>query len=160
MSRSSTNHSFPITAIAFLIINLFLLLPYTQSQTTADPTCISIDSTHTYICTDTPDKTRLAVSSQHYNTNHYDLGVKQRISGSREELARIRKVMVDMENYFENEVMSRSEYEHVRGRCKNEHELCAFWSSLGECETNRGFMLSHCAAACRLCLLQATNMMA
>ena len=116
MSRSSTNHSFPITAIAFLIINLFLLLPYTQSQTTTDPTCISIDSTHTYICTDTPDKTRLAVSSQHYNTNHYDLGVKQRISGSREELARIRKVMVDMENYFENEVMSRSEYEHVRGR--------------------------------------------
>ena len=43
---------------------------------------------------------------------------------------------------------------------KNEHELCGFWSSLGECETNRGFMLSHCAAACRLCLLQATNMMA
>jgi hypothetical protein len=116
MRRSPTNHSFPITAIAFLIINLFLLLPYTQSQRTADPTCISIDSTHTYICTDTPDKTRLAVSSQHYNTNHYDLGVKQRISGSREELARIRKVMVDMENYFENEVMSRSEYEHVRGR--------------------------------------------
>ena len=43
---------------------------------------------------------------------------------------------------------------------KNDHELCAFWTSVGECESNRGFMLENCAAACRLCLLANTNMMA
>ena len=93
-----------------------------------------------------------------------------------------------MYHYFEEEVLSRSEYEHVRGKwcvssrvhlvvakpmslfsdlhlvmtfpSKNDHELCAFWTSVGECETNRGFMLDNCPAACRLCLLSNTNMMA
>ena len=60
--------------------------------------------------------------------------------------------------YMDEEVMSRSEYEHVRSTCRNNHELCAFWTSVGECETNRVFMLQNCAAACRLCLLQGTNM--
>ena len=43
---------------------------------------------------------------------------------------------------------------------KNDHELCAFWTSVNECETNRGFMLDNCPAACRLCLLANTNMQA
>ena len=41
---------------------------------------------------------------------------------------------------------------------KNVHELCAFWTSVGECESNRKFMLEHCPAACRLCLLSNINM--
>jgi len=89
-----------------------------------------------------------------------DLGVEQRITGSETEQLRIRNVLRKMYNYFDDEVLTRSEYEHVRGRCKNEHELCAFWTSVGECESNRGFMLENCAAACRLCLLANTNMMA
>ena len=40
---------------------------------------------------------------------------------------------------------------------KNNHDLCAFWTSVGECETNRNFMQDNCAAACRLCLLASTN---
>ena len=40
---------------------------------------------------------------------------------------------------------------------KNRNELCAFWASIGECEHNRIFMLPHCAAACRFCLLSNTN---
>lgn len=43
---------------------------------------------------------------------------------------------------------------------KNYHELCAFWSSVGECETNRIFMMENCVAACRLCLLASVNLMA
>jgi len=89
-----------------------------------------------------------------------DLGVEQRITGSETEQLRIRNVLRKMYTYFEEEVLTRSEYEHVRGRCKNEHELCAFWTSVAECESNRGFMLENCSAACRLCLLANTNMMA
>jgi len=89
-----------------------------------------------------------------------DLGVEQRITGSETEQLRIRNVLRKMYTYFEEEVLSKSEYEHVRGRCKNEHELCVFWTSVGECESNRGFVLENCAAACRLCLLANTNMMA
>jgi len=42
--------------------------------------------------------------------------------------------------------------------CQNTNELCAFWTSVGECESNRGFMLSHCSASCRLCALLYMNL--
>lgn len=35
---------------------------------------------------------------------------------------------------------------------KNKNELCAFWTYVGECESNRGFMMENCAAACKMCL--------
>mmetsp|Transcript_47077 Transcript_47077/g.100091 ORF Transcript_47077/g.100091 Transcript_47077/m.100091 type:complete len:209 (+) Transcript_47077:284-910(+) len=164
-----------------------------------EPRCISVDSYHTYICTDDPEASRRAVassvgggdsdkassssssslgsggggggdgasgasSSSGHSTESspfdMDLGVEQRITGSETEQLRIRNVLRKMYAYFEEEVLTRSEYEHVRGRCKNVHELCAFWTSVSECESNRGFMLENCAAACRLCLLANTNMMA
>ncbi len=40
---------------------------------------------------------------------------------------------------------------------KNNHDLCAFWTSVGECDSNRIFMQDNCAAACQLCLLASTN---
>ena len=44
-----------------------------------------------------------------------NLGVEQRITGSDSEQLRIRNVLRKMYTYFEEEVLSRSEYEHVRG---------------------------------------------
>jgi hypothetical protein len=31
------------------------------------------------------------------------------------------------------EVMEKPQFAGVRDRCKNQHELCSFWSMLGEC---------------------------
>ena len=45
-----------------------------------------------------------------------DLGVEQRVAGSDVEQSRTRNVLRKMAAYFEDEVLSRSEYEHVRGR--------------------------------------------
>ncbi|KAL7520793.1 hypothetical protein ACHAWX_006181 [Stephanocyclus meneghinianus] len=138
-----------------------------------EPICMGIDSQHTYLCTDTPAAARKALNMNqnspvvqeprsHAEERLYhdfvNLGVNQRLSGTEEEIQKVRDVMLEMISYFDHEVMSRSEYEHVRGSCRNDHELCAFWASVGECESNRVFMLQNCAAACRLCLLQATNM--
>lgn len=144
---------------------LILLLPVkaSTSNQNLDSKCVAVDSYHTYICTDNPEASRRAVASSFTDGSSpfdMDLGVEQRITGSETEQLRIRNVLRKMYPYFDDEVLTRSEYEHVRGRCKNEHELCAFWTSVGECETNRGFMLENCAAACRLCLLANTNMMA
>jgi hypothetical protein len=44
-----------------------------------------------------------------------NLGVNQRLSGTEEEIQKVRDVMLEMISYFDHEVMSRSEYEHVRG---------------------------------------------
>ena len=45
-----------------------------------------------------------------------DLGVEQRITGSETEQLRIRNVLRKMYTYFDEEVLTRSEFEHVRGR--------------------------------------------
>ncbi|KAL9190293.1 hypothetical protein ACHAXT_007504 [Thalassiosira profunda] len=160
---------------------LFLLAIISVALLSATPThgaspvrptqaCMAVDSYHTYVCTEDAEATRRAVASSVDGSGgdasafasafDMDLGVEQRITGSEAEQMRIRNVLRRMYHYFEEEVLSRSEYEHVRGKCKNDHELCAFWTSVGECETNRGFMLDNCPAACRLCLLSNTNMMA
>ena len=150
------------------IITLLLFATPTYSSN-KDAKCIAVDSYHTYICTDSPEASRRAVSSSIDGSSSdnvivsafdMNLGVEQRITGSESEQLKIRNVLRKMYTYFEEEVLSRSEYEHVRRRCKNDHELCAFWTSVNECETNRGFMLDNCPAACRLCLLANTNMQA
>jgi len=126
--------------------------------------CISLDYANNYVCTDDPEASRRAVSlvaddgSDMSSAFDLDLGVEQRITGSAQEQIKIRAVLRKMYKYFDEEVLSRPEYERVRGKCKNQHELCAFWSSVGECESNRGFMLEHCAAGCRLCILAHTNL--
>lgn len=163
-----------ITSIIFPTLCLLQTIPPAKSNTgelylpigsseNAQPTCIDIDSQHTYLCTDTPAKARNALDltdrGSFINDKHFiNLGTTQRLSGSEHEIQKVREVLTDMMKYMDEEVMSRSEYEHVRSTCRNNHELCAFWTSVGECETNRVFMLQNCAAACRLCLLQGTNM--
>ena len=41
--------------------------------------------------------------------------------------------------------------EETSTKCKNEHELCSFWSETGECETNPDYMKVNCALACDSC---------
>mmetsp|Transcript_11889 Transcript_11889/g.25125 ORF Transcript_11889/g.25125 Transcript_11889/m.25125 type:complete len:187 (+) Transcript_11889:80-640(+) len=80
-----------------------------------------------------------------------DLGVAQRLDGNEDERDRIQYIIDDMEDYYDREVPLMPD--NVRGRCKNFNELCAFWASVGECDTNRGFMINNCPAACQLCWL-------
>jgi len=88
-----------------------------------------------------------------YDDNSINVGVTQRIDGSESEKQAVRDVLKHMDHYFFHEVLALPEYEYARSRCKNSNELCAFWSSVGECESNRVFMLTNCPAACRFCLL-------
>jgi len=60
------------------------------------------------------------------------------------------------EYYFKN-VLVDSQLKDVAGECKNRHENCAFWVSIGECENNPGFMKVSCALACRTCDLLDIN---
>ena len=92
---------------------------------------------------------------------HLNIGVPQRIDGSEAEKEAVKEVMIQTEYYFRSEVLTHpAYYRDVRnlGVCQNTNELCAFWTSVGECESNRGFMLSHCSASCRLCALLFMNL--
>jgi len=35
--------------------------------------------------------------------------------------------------------------------CVNNHELCEFWASSGECKNNQGYMLKSCQKSCKTC---------
>mmetsp|Transcript_6467 Transcript_6467/g.18204 ORF Transcript_6467/g.18204 Transcript_6467/m.18204 type:complete len:329 (-) Transcript_6467:1154-2140(-) len=41
----------------------------------------------------------------------------------------------------------------IQQECKNRHELCTFWQVIGECEANKSYMQTQCAAACHTCQL-------
>ena len=89
-----------------------------------------------------------------------NLGAKQRISGSVSEQKSVVRVLYKMEQYIWNEILSKKQrFKNgtLMSQCKNENELCAFWASVGECDSNRGFMLVNCAASCRLCMLLYAN---
>ena len=136
-NTSCTNTS-RMKMLLYLLLSIILLLSYSTTPTSSskltsssstsrsEPKCISVDSYHTYICTDNPEASRRAVSSSinfedgtvsmPASAFDMDLGVEQRITGSENEQLRIRNVLRKMYTYFEEEVLSRSEYEHVRGR--------------------------------------------
>ena len=109
--------------ILLLLLPVLVIIPYPVISSTSnpnrDPTCLAIDSYHTYICTDNPEASRRAVASSFtdgLSPFDMDLGVEQRITGSETEQMRIRNVLRKMYPYFDEEVLTRSEYEHVRGR--------------------------------------------
>ena len=74
---------------------------------------------------------------QHLDENNAE-EIKERIAAARE--------------YMQNEVMTSGTYEKVRSMmCKHNHQSCALWSVLGECENNPGYMLVNCAPVCSSC---------
>ncbi|EPB67864.1 shTK domain protein [Ancylostoma ceylanicum] len=39
-----------------------------------------------------------------------------------------------------------------KGReCRDRHDLCKFWTSIGECQTNKDWMEDHCPVSCSVC---------
>ena len=62
-----------------------------------------------------------------------------------------------MHRYMNEEVFVNSTYSLVRNICKNEHQSCALWAAIGECDANPSFMLHDCAVACKSCLYLDIN---
>ncbi len=51
------------------------------------------------------------------------------------------------------EIIGNPKLNYLTPRCKNRHRDCAFWSLLGECDANPGYMLTKCAPVCNTCHL-------
>ena len=141
------------TVLAVISVALLVFAPYAAAADPVQPNqsvCVDVgtDPDHEMVCTDQVLETRQKVDG-----TSTSVGVTQRIDGSESEKKAIREVLKRMDQYFTKEVLALPEYEYARSRCKNKNELCAFWAALGECESNRVFMLSNCPAACQFCLL-------
>lgn len=79
----------------------------------------------------------------------HDVGVEQNMGGKpSEEIATARTVR-KYNKYVRDVVitLSKSEIE----KCKNHHELCAFWAGANQCTEESEYMKQHCPLACQQC---------
>ena len=86
----------------------------------------------------------LFTATIYYRNEHF--GVPQRVEGVGEAF-----ILNWKKEYMANVVMADPSYESVRDKCLNQHELCSFWSFIGECENNPAYMKVNCAPACQSC---------
>jgi hypothetical protein len=59
----------------------------------------------------------------------------------------LRRLYETQEYLHENAKRNVNSLKH----CINKHELCTHWWSIGECETNPGFMSQECSPVCQTC---------
>lgn len=52
---------------------------------------------------------------------------------------------------YMHQIREDPQYAKVVGMCRNQHTSCAFWASLGECDSNPGYMRTNCAPVCQTC---------
>lgn len=45
-----------------------------------------------------------------------------------------------MDQYMHEYVLAKPEFRHVKDRCRNNNEQCAYWAARGECNVNPKFM--------------------
>ena len=80
-------------------------------------------------------------------TNQF--GVGQRIPKGRDTAKTVEAV--DKTVKYMQRVWREEEFSRVRHKCRNQHEDCTYWASLGECEANPKYMQLNCAPACESC---------
>jgi hypothetical protein len=63
----------------------------------------------------------------------------------------IRKTVDYMKNFIYAEKPTHQISMTTMSACTNNHKLCAYWASIGECENNPSFMVTKCAPSCLSC---------
>merc|ERR1712038_1938041 len=82
-----------------------------------------------------------------------EYGKPQSLNENLENYNELVEVIEKMEKYMTEEIAGNPDLSYLSSRCKNRHADCAFWSLLGECDENPGYMLTNCAPVCNTCHL-------
>ena len=80
-------------------------------------------------------------------------GKPQEVEGSSQDKTMfvIRKTLDYMKNHIHAEKPTHNLDEETINACVNDHESCAFWATIGECENNPAYMVTKCAPSCLSC---------
>jgi prolyl 4-hydroxylase len=82
------------------------------------------------------------------STENVDMGVTQIIDAK---LATEIQNRIAASQEYVNMISKDPQYKKLMELCKNNHESCAFWSVIGECEKNPGYMKTKCSPSCFSC---------
>jgi hypothetical protein len=85
------------------------------------------------------------------NVPHSSIGPRQKNNGNPEERNKVNKILGDMISYLRDEVLVEQGYANMYELCYNRSEICAFWASIGECDSNAEWMQQQCSLACKSC---------
>lgn len=85
------------------------------------------------------------------NVPHTSIGEPQTNDGDLEERNKVNAVISAMIPYLRDVVLVEQGYSEMYNECRNAHELCAFWASMGECDKNPVYMHQNCNLACMTC---------
>lgn len=81
-----------------------------------------------------------------------DLGESQVLEGDETfSSADIKIRIAESREYMRKQIRSRNIDPELTRSCKNTDEMCTYWSLLGECENNPGYMKLSCGPACFSC---------
>merc|ERR1719491_2674454 len=82
-----------------------------------------------------------------------EYGKEQIVDGARssETMSNIREAVVYMRDYVHAEKPTHNMSHHVLTSCKNQHDMCAYWAVIGECDVNPAYMATNCGPACQSC---------
>ena len=84
-----------------------------------------------------------------YETSN-QFGVGQRVPTGATDKTKTMDAIEKSVKYMQR-VWTDNEFERVRHKCRNQHEDCTYWASLGECDANPKYMQLNCAPACETC---------
>ncbi|KAE9549902.1 hypothetical protein FO519_006886 [Halicephalobus sp. NKZ332] len=68
-----------------------------------------------------------------------------------ERLRQFQEELKSQQKEDKTESVEDSDSDSDSNSCADKHDLCKFWTSIGECESNRDWMKDHCPVSCEKC---------
>jgi prolyl 4-hydroxylase len=161
------------------IVSLILVVFATTTKTNNNSTCVMMEEGDTTTCREHQDELIVAVESS-YDEDvdrrdgseagvsataavpkaDYGAGGAGELFGGAEfgkvqtmDMSKFEDQLQSMYTYMTETVMVDEKYRNVKDTCKNQHERCAYWAMLGECNKNPAYMSVNCAPVCQTCEL-------
>ncbi|KAL9179310.1 hypothetical protein ACHAXT_008600 [Thalassiosira profunda] len=103
-----------------------------------------------FFCTEQGDSREARAQRTNKAIFYLNYGVAQTMEGSPEETAKMKDTDDSMMEYLRRWIITDVP-ESLKQKCVNKQEKCLFWSSIGECAINPGFMEDECILACQKC---------
>ena len=143
--------------LCWLLVQQIQFLSANEAVCEADGTCSVATDTDTAIATTDIDDKEAHVADAEEEEEEEALAVKSECYGTKQYITQDNRkaeqleLMKQVDTYMHETVFKEHRFVPIKDACINQHELCSFWATIGECQANAAYMLTSCAPACQGC---------